>query len=143
MNKLALENKPENLKEITSFIERFCNENGLDDKILFELNLILDELFVNIINYAYPDKEIHIIEILTEKKGDEIIIRIIDDGDEFNPLQIEEVNINASIDDREIGGLGIHLVKRMADKLFYERLENKNILTIIKSILVNGDKNEN
>ncbi len=143
MKKLTIENNSENLSKIAEFIEGFCKEYGLENKTVFELNLVLDELFTNIVNYAYLDSDVHTIEIFTEAINDEIIIKIIDDGKEFNPLHMEDVNINASIDDRNIGGLGIHLVKRLTDKLSYERLDNKNILTIIKKILANGDKNEN
>ncbi len=143
MSKLRLENKLENLEQIAAFIESFGDDAGLDNKTVFEINLIMDELFTNITNYAYSDDNTHYIDIFIDKDDNNITLRIIDDGLEFNPLKKEKVNTETNLDDRNIGGLGIHIVRQKTDSIFYERKDDKNILTMTKKIEINGDKNGN
>ncbi|MDZ7765754.1 MAG: ATP-binding protein [Melioribacteraceae bacterium] len=134
MKKLSIQNRIENLEKVAEFVELFGEEHGLDSKTSFELNLILDELVTNIINYAYDDEDKHIIEIVLEKSNNTINIQTIDDGEEFNPLKKNEVNVKASLEDRKIGGLGIHIVKQKTDDISYERKEGRNILNLIKKL---------
>lgn len=138
MKKLSIQNRIENLNKVAGFVEEFGEENNLDNKTSFELNLILDELVTNIISYAYEDKNEHTIEITMEKSDNTINIQSIDDGKEFNPLNKEEVNIDAAIDERKVGGLGIHIVKQKTDEIHYERKGSKNILNLIKKIKESG-----
>jgi len=140
MNKLSIENKIENLNQLAEFIEGFGEENNLSPKVVFELNLVLDELVTNIINYGYDDKDIHPIDIIIEKKDDLIEIKLIDDAREFNPLEKENVDLTVSLQDKQVGGLGIHLVKQKMDEIKYERKENKNILYMNKRINTHGEK---
>lgn len=143
MKKLSIENKIENLDKVAEFVEKFGEENKLDGKTVFEINLILDELVTNIVSYAYDDNDIHMIDILLEQNNGIINIQTIDDGKEFNPLEKEEVKLDMSLDERKIGGLGIHIVKQKTDEISYERKENKNVLYLTKSLNANGDKNGN
>ena len=134
MNKLSIENNIENLDKVAGFIEKFGDENGLSGKTVFELNLILDELVTNIVSYAYKDEESHTIDITIRKRDNEIKIQVTDDGNEFNPLKKEEVNLDTPLEEKGIGGLGIHIVKQKTDEIFYERKDNKNILNLTKKI---------
>ncbi len=139
MIKLSIENKIENLDKVARFVEEFGEINALEPKAIFELNLVLDELVTNIISYGYKDDFVHMIDIIINKKSDVIELHLIDDGREFNPLKKEDVDLNTSLQDKTIGGLGIHLVKQKTDELSYERKENKNILYITKKINAIGD----
>ncbi len=139
MIKLSIENKIENLDKVARFVEEFGDINALEPKTIFELNLVLDELVTNIISYGYNDDLVHMIDIIINKKSDVIELQLIDDGREFNPLKKEDVDLNTSLQDKTIGGLGIHLVKQKTDELSYERKENKNILFITKKINATGD----
>lgn len=132
MNKITIENKIENLAKVAEFAEKFGEENDLDFKTVFEINLILDELVTNVISYAYDDEAIHLIDIILEKNGDVLNFQIIDEGKEFNPLQREEVDFDKALNDRKIGGLGLHIVKQKTDSVKYERKNDKNILYLTK-----------
>ncbi|MBU0475942.1 MAG: ATP-binding protein [Bacteroidetes bacterium] len=134
MKNLSIENKISSLSIIASFVEQFGAENNLSQKHIFELNLILDELITNTINYGYSDDEAHMIEISMEIENENILVKIIDDGNEFNPLSKEEVNINENLDQRKIGGLGIHIVKQKTDEIKYERKGDKNIVRFVKNL---------
>lgn len=134
MAKLSIENKIENLNKLAEFIENFGEEHELSPKNIFELNLILDELITNIISYAYEDDSDHIIELDINKEKDELKIQLIDDGKEFNPLEKEEVKLDQDLDERKIGGLGIHIVKEKTDEIKYKRESNKNILMLEKKL---------
>ena len=141
MQKLTIENKIQNLDKVAAFIEKFGEDNELSPKLVFELNLILDELVTNTISYGYKDDGSHTIEIIVEKDADQIKIEVRDDAEEFNPLLKEEVNLETPLQGKRIGGLGIHLIKEKADNISYERKDGKNILQLIKKL--NGEKNGN
>ena len=98
------------------------------------LNLVLEELVTNIIFYGYTDEAPHEIHILFATDGQQIKLEISDDARAFNPLQAAEPDMNASIEDMKIGGLGIHLVKKIMDDIQYQRVDDKNILTLTKNL---------
>ena len=134
MTKLSIENNIENLNKLAEFVENFGEEHELSPKNIFELNLILDELITNIISYAYEDNSNHIIELEINKESDELKILLIDDGKEFNPLEKEEAKLDEELDERKIGGLGIHIVREKTDEIEYKRESNKNILLLKKKL---------
>ena len=113
-------------------LKKFCAENGLPDKILFDLNLSLDELVTNIISYGFDDTEEHDINITIEKIDDGVEIKLVDDGAEFNPLNEHDPKIGAALEEMEVGGLGIYFVKNKMDEIHYERQLGKNILKLKK-----------
>ena len=93
MHKLTIKNNISNLDNIAGFVEQFCTEYDLIPKTCCEINLVLDELVTNTIHYGYTDDNIHEIEISLEKQDDRVLIKLIDDAKEFNPLKKEEVDI--------------------------------------------------
>jgi len=127
-------NRPE-IARLSGIIEEFMDSNDVPMSVSFAIDLALDELLTNIISYGFPPDESHIIDIIIELHDDEISVQIIDDGIAFNPLEQKEADTTLSIEDREIGGLGIHLVKKTMNSIDYQRIENKNILTLKKSII--------
>ena len=102
------------------------NANG---KLVFELELICEEVFVNICNYAYGEN-VGKAEIEVSKLSDSIVIKFIDSGKKFNPLEIAEPNILAPLEERSIGGLGIFMTKKLSDALSYERSNGKTFLQL-------------
>lgn len=134
MKNISIENKISSLNIIASYVEQFGEENNLSFNIVFELNLILDELITNTINYGYIDNEIHMIDIFMDIENDNVIIKIIDDAKEFNPLSKDEVSTDKELEQRQIGGLGIHIVKQKTDDIYYERSGDRNILKLVKSL---------
>ena len=110
----------ENLPNVIEFVTKLLGENA-DGKLVFELELICEEVFVNICNYAYGEN-VGKAEIEVSKFSDCIVVKFIDSGKKFNPLE-----------KRSIGGLGIFMTKKLSDALSYERSNGKNIFTITKN----------
>jgi anti-sigma regulatory factor (Ser/Thr protein kinase) len=130
--KATLKNR---LLEINGFNQHyweFARQYHVEHAVSQTLILAFDELLSNIINYAYEDNSEHEIEILIELTEDTVTAHIVDDGIPFNPLQREEPDTTLSLEAREIGGLGIHLVRQIVDTVNYERLDGKNIVTLIQ-----------
>lgn len=129
------------LKNDQSELERLCHNCeeigqsiGISDKSMFEMNLALDELFTNIISYGFQDCQEHIIKVSITVEGDQLQMRIEDDGVPFNPLDSETPDIQCGIEDCKIGGLGIHLIKKLMDDIQYQRVADKNILVLRRKI---------
>ncbi len=100
--------------------------------IVQKSNIAFDELLNNIISYGYDDEEIHEIDIEIDLKGERLIITITDDGIPFNPFRKDPPDTMLSVEERVIGGLGIHIVKSLMDEYEYKRNVDKNIITLVK-----------
>ncbi len=108
---------------------------NVEHKTVHQIHLSLEELFANVANYAYyPDKgNIHI-EFEIKKDPKELVVKIVDEGKPFNPLESEEPDFTTSVQDRKIGGLGLFIVKKTMDDIKYVRDGNKNVLVIKKKL---------
>ncbi len=126
---IYIENDPQNIDRIHAFITDFCNSCGIKDHIINDLNLIIEELFINICNYAYSDGRTHHIYISLSFDGTEITYSIEDDGKRFDPLAYIPQPYSASIEEIRIGGQGIRLVVSLSDSISYEYKDGKNIIT--------------
>lgn len=133
---MRLENDIRELAHMCQLLEEYAEQNNLPPKALFDLNLALDELVTNIISYGYEDDERHEILVRLRRDGDMVHMHIEDDGIPFNPLDMPEPNVDAPMEERKIGGLGIHLVKRLMTSVEYERCQGKNILRITKDCAI-------
>ena len=118
-------------------LEKVGSLLSLTKKCIFEINLVLDELFTNIISYAFKDAVVHLIKIQIARDNGTLTLCVEDDGIPFNPTTTEEIELPCEIDRCDIGGVGIRIVKRLMDHIFYERFEGRNRLTLKKAI----DKN--
>ncbi|UCE93923.1 MAG: PAS domain S-box protein, partial [Flavobacteriaceae bacterium] len=125
-------NRISEMPKVISHFEAFAANNDLSPKGVQKFNIVLDELLNNIISYAYNDYEDHIIEIKFQLKYLRLIITIEDDGIPFNPFRYAAPDINLSISERNLGGLGVHIVKNLVDEYHYIRQSNKNIINLIK-----------
>ena len=99
-----------------------------------ELNLGLDELFTNIISYGFDDESEHQIKFTLSKVGETLVVEVEDDGIPFNPLDAADPGVPRDLASIDIGGLGIHLMKKMVDDIDYQRIEGKNKLTLKKCV---------
>ena len=134
MKELELEAKIENLDEVLDFVNVQLEENSCSPKIQNQLLVCVEEIFANVANYAYGSETGKIIiktEIQEEPRA--ITVIFIDSGKAYNPLEKPDPDITLKAEDREIGGLGIFIVKRSVDYISYEYKDNKNILTIRKN----------
>lgn len=110
--------------------------DGLDipAELNMPVNLALEEAVTNVMLYAYPGRNDGKVFVEFQKAGSRLIFTISDSGIAFDPTQQKEADITLSAEDRAIGGLGIHLVRQLMDEIRYERINDKNILTLIKHI---------
>jgi len=132
MPKIVFAAKLENLEPMLDFIGQRAKGLGFDAKKLNGIRLASEEALVNVINYAYPDKQ-GSMEIAYDSKDDKrLVVEIIDWGIPFNPLLMPEPDIESPVERRKIGGLGIYLARSIMDEVSYRREEDRNILTLIK-----------
>ena len=132
MEKLTIEALVENLPVVTEFITSTLEEKNCSMKVIMQMELVIEEIFVNVASYAYRPK-VGKVTICKEVTDDAITITFIDGGIDYNPLDHDDPDINAELDDRDIGGLGIFLIKRNVDEISYERKDGKNTLVIKKN----------
>ncbi len=132
-----LKNRLADLDVLCEHVATFCESCGIAKKQKFEINLALDELFTNIINHGFDDEAEHQIQVTCARNDEIVKITIRDDGVPFNPLQAPQPDLKCTFGDREIGGLGIHLIKAYIDQIEYQREDDANVLTLTK-ILKDG-----
>ena len=129
-----LKSKLSELDTLCQNLEQFGQSIGLSPKSMFEANLALDELFTNIISYGFNDNKEHTIEITISLQNNKLVFHIEDDGIPFNPTEVDEPDLECTIEECKIGGLGIHLAKNLMDEVCYQRCKDKNILTLKKNL---------
>ena len=128
--------KKEELDTVLSFVNKASAEY-LNPKFMPKIDLVVEEIFINIVKYAYSD-EVGDVDIEVKATDNKVVISFEDTGVAFNPLEIEEADVTLPIEEREIGGLGIYMVRKIMDNVEYMHKENKNVLVIEKNIDVEG-----
>ncbi|MBN2733522.1 MAG: ATP-binding protein [Methanomicrobiaceae archaeon] len=123
--------KPDKIEKLASEVDKILSQNNFSKEIIFNVQLSLEEVIVNIINHGYRGKD-GLIGIRLEASLQNVSIEISDSAPAFNPLLIPKPDITSDIDERSIGGLGIYLVREVMDEVSYQYKNNKNILTLIK-----------
>ena len=131
---IKIKNHVEELEKVNQFVEEICEELGLDMELQMNLNLVLEEMVSNVIFYAYPKGTPEEIELAAESDGKELTFVLSDSGIEFDPTAKEDADPDMNPMDRDIGGMGIYIVKNIMNKVTYQRLEGKNLLTMQKKI---------
>ena len=123
----------ENLELIQGAVEGLGQREEWPDTLMFKVNLVLEEVGLNILTHgaAGSDRRPEI-EIVVTSEDDSLTIEVLDDGYPFNPLEeAVEPDIEALLDERSVGGLGVHLVRTLMDDLNYQRTDGKNRLTMV------------
>ena len=116
-------------------IIQFLKELEVDSKITYKIQLCLEEILTNVASYAYAPNEGNIIIQYSLSESPRMIeITIIDEGKAFNPLESENPDITLPVEERQIGGLGLFIVKKTMDEIKYDRKNNKNVLMMKKKI---------
>lgn len=135
MKELNIEATLENISEVTDFVNSELEALGCPVKTQMQIDIAIDELFGNISHYAYdPETGPATVRVEVEKEPLCVIITFIDNGIPFDPLAKKDPDTTLSAEEREIGGLGIFLVKKTMDDISYEYKNGQNILRIKKSI---------
>lgn len=139
MFSLTIKNDVSELAALEPFVEEISEAFGLDMTLAFSLQLALDEALTNVVSYAYSEATGMPVTVNAEVEEDggqrRLVIDIIDHGMPFNPIEeAPEVDTTVGAEQRQIGGLGIFLIRKTMDELRYRRDEGTNVFTLIKNI---------
>jgi anti-sigma regulatory factor (Ser/Thr protein kinase) len=130
---ITLPNDIATITQLSELVETVCEEKGLDMALTMNLNLALEEAVVNVMSYAYPDSQGDVkVDIMIDDQ--KVVSTLTDSGIPFDSTQKGDVDTTLPAEERPIGGLGIHLVKQIMDKVSYQYVGNQNILTLEKNI---------
>lgn len=130
MKKIKMYPALEAMSEVLDTVEGYLAAYEVPVKMVFQMGIIVDELFSNIARYSNAEECM----ISCDVKDGQVEIKFADDGDAYDPTQREAPDITLQAEEREIGGLGIFMVKNMVDDMEYERQDKWNVLTIRKNI---------
>jgi len=130
----VLVNQRAEIQRLGEIAERFGADNGLSDDEVMSVNLVLDELVTNIMDYGYDDGGRHEIRVTMTAEHGTLTIEVEDDARAFDPLAAPPPDLDLPLEERPIGGLGIHIVRSVMNTVEYQRREGHNILTMRKTI---------
>jgi serine/threonine-protein kinase RsbW len=134
-SRLVIAARLEEVRHACEFVVEAAEMAGLDERAVYHCQMAVDETLTNVIEHGYSfevlDNEI---EVICSVADDRFLITIIDDGPAFNPLEHEAPDPSAPLDDREPGGWGIYFIRRLMDDVRYERIGNRNHLSLAKSL---------
>ncbi len=135
MKELVIDAEVDKLDDVLDFMDGFLEEASCPQKTMIQLNVAVEEIFVNIASYAYGDGsgEANITIEHTEDNST-VSITFKDQGIPYNPLEKEDPDVTLSAEQREIGGLGIYMVKKSMDDVIYRHENGSNILTLVKKL---------
>lgn len=125
----------ESIEAVTDFVNEYLEEIGCPMKAQMQLAVVIDEIFSNIAHYAYaPATGDAIVSVDFDSQSGSIVLSFSDEGVRYNPLTNIDPDITLSADERQIGGMGIFMVKKLTDQMVYEYTEGKNVLTVWKKV---------
>jgi serine/threonine-protein kinase RsbW len=122
---------PVGIEQAAAALDRFRAAHGIAEAAAWPLQVALDEILSNIVRHARPGLAAGDIEITVERRGDLVEMTVTDDGPAFDPLRLPEPDVRAPLEDQRPGGLGVHLVRELMDRVEYMRTEERNRLTMI------------
>lgn len=135
MKELTIDATVENIDKVTDFVNEQLEAHGCSAKVQAQIDIAIDELFGNIAHYAYhPGVGPATVRVELKEDPLAVVLTFIDNGMPYDPLKKEDPDTALSAEDREIGGLGIYMVKKTMDGISYEYKDGQNILKITKNI---------
>ncbi|MDO5132892.1 MAG: ATP-binding protein [Eubacteriales bacterium] len=138
-DKLDIEAAVEKLPDVQTFVETYLDTIGCSLNTMMQISVAVEEIFINIAHYAYPAKNGRATVLLgctenSAKKPVSVSITFVDSGIPYNPLAKKDPDVTLSVHERQIGGLGIFMAKKIMDHVTYEYKDGKNILTLEKAL---------
>jgi anti-sigma regulatory factor (Ser/Thr protein kinase) len=131
---IALRNDLAEIPRLTEFVDAFCAPLGPAPRDVPALQLALEEAITNVINHGYADGQPHTFTVELAAADRRVTVIVTDDAPAYDPLSRSEVDITLPLEDRPIGGLGVHLVKKLMDSARYERRDGRNILMFVRAL---------
>ena len=131
---IILTNDLQEVPRLNAFVEEVCESQNFNPTTTMQITLAIEEAVVNVINYAYPSGTQGSISVDAQSNNIRIKFTIIDRGLPFDPTAKSDADIHLKVEERPIGGLGIHVVRRLMDSMNYERIDGHNVLTLRKTI---------
>lgn len=131
---LTLPSNVQIVPQLNIFVDEICESLGFTPKVTMQMNLAVEEAVVNVMKYAYPSATKGEVTIEAHADNETLKFTITDHGIPFDPTTFEEVDTTLSTEERPIGGLGIHLIRKMMDSINYNRIDDQNVLTLIKRL---------
>ena len=122
------------LEKLEGFTADFAQKAGLSDKDLFALQIIVEELVTNVIDYGGVPAGEHAVRVELSAQDVELVVHLVDRGKEYNPLLREDPDVTLPAEQRPIGGLGVHFCKKLTEAQEYERRDGCNVLTLRKKL---------
>ena len=129
--RLTLVNDLRQVSLLSGFVDRIRKENDLAPALAARIHLALEEAVSNVIMYAYPEGTTGNLVLDAVRDGNRLRFTLVDRGKAFDPTAVPEADLTTRVEDRPIGGLGIHLVRSIMDSIRYKRLDGMNVLTMI------------
>lgn len=130
---LDIEARTENLEEVLAFVDEELEKHDCGMKAQMQIDIAVEEIFVNIAHYAY-NPEVGKAVIRVEVTDQTVSLTFVDSGTPYDPLAKEDPDVTLSAEERQIGGLGIYMVKKSMDAISYEYKDGKNILNFKKNL---------
>ena len=131
---LVLRNDLSELERLSQAVSAWCQVNTVSGEAEYQVNLALDEIVSNVIRHGWRDAGAHQLQVSLSCAGSALTVEVEDDAPAFNPLEAPAPDINKPLEERPIGGLGIHLVRQIMDGLEYRRQDGKNFLVMRKNL---------
>ncbi|MCR5370909.1 MAG: ATP-binding protein [Clostridium sp.] len=144
MKEITLKAIKKNIPVVTDFVNDKLEEEDCPPKAMMQVDIAIDEIFVNIANYAYEGESGNVtVQVdIDDDNGKQMVLTFIDSGIPFNPLEAGDPDITLPAEKRSVGGLGIFIVRKTMDGMKYMRKNNRNILVIRKNLLDDTDKSD-
>ena len=132
------------IRRVAEEVEAFGSRNKLPEIVIGHVNLALDELLTNTINYGFNQAAAErgsiapLLKVTLQLDDERLLVEFVDNGKPFDPFKRADPDVSQSIEDREIGGLGIFLVRKLMDQVGYARVNGQNRVTLVKNTKVSG-----
>ena len=131
---ITLPNDVRVVPRLTNFVDEVCEAVNFDMGTTMKMSLAIEEAVVNVMNYAYPVGTTGNVDVEALADDEWLTFLISDSGKPFDPTLRKEIDITLPLEERSIGGLGIHLVRHIMDSISYERTDGTNVLTLRKKL---------
>jgi anti-anti-sigma factor len=131
---VVIRNRSRDLEAVDALLDRLAERERLPPEVMSPIRVVCDEVLTNVIAHGFPDDAEHDITVGVEMAGRRLVLTVSDDGVPFDPLTAPPPDTSAPLEERPVGGLGIHLVRHLVDQMTYERRGDRNALTLVKSV---------